>query len=97
MITTDYMSFQSSQPKKWVSPDSVTIRDEGEVPSRCSMAQQMKPRDASSPQKALYIRREQPTPWLNITSGQHSGASGESWSDEGSSKGAFGSAGKVVP
>jgi hypothetical protein len=57
------------------------------------MAQTIYPRDAISPQNALYIRREHPTPWLNIISGHFFSR----LEDSGIRKGAFGLAGKVVP
>jgi hypothetical protein len=79
-----------SQSSSFVVPSSAVIREDGDVPSRCSSAATTNPREASSPQKAEYISREQPTPCEKITSGHFSPAAGVR-------SGAFFEAGNVVP
>jgi hypothetical protein len=69
------------------------MRDDGDVPSRCSIAATTYPRDASSPQNAEYISREQPTPCENTISGHLPPGCRAG----GGRSGAFFAAGKVVP
>ena len=80
-------------------PSAATIVELGLVPSRCSSTATTKPRLAISPQKALYMSREQPTPWLNSIKGHLPSWCKDSGTEDdgGIISGASFAAGKVVP
>lgn len=66
---THSRSLHSSQSTSLLEPSESVILELGLVPSRCSSTATIYPLLAISPQNALYMSREQPTPWLNSMSG----------------------------